>query len=119
MGISFNLRHYWAKVQYNSFYLLNSDGTLSASTYTGLTNDNISLHNNNFNAFTIDMVYNWVFAPGSQLSIVWKNPIFNENENVDLNYFKNTNDLTSQSATNSLSFKLLYYLDYNKVRRKK
>lgn len=119
MGISFNLRHYWAKVEYDSFSLLNEDGTLSPTLYSGLTNDNVSLHNNNFNAFTIDMVYNWVFAPGSQLSIVWKNSIFNENENVDLNYFKNSNDLAGQSATNSLSFKFLYFLDYNNLKRKK
>lgn len=119
MGISFELRHYWATVGYNEFFTLNTVGELNQTSYTGLDDDNVSLHNNNFNAFTIDMVYKWVFAPGSELSLVWKNSLFSSTNEIDFTYFENTKSLTDLPATNSLSFKLLYYFDYAKLVRKK
>ena len=119
MGISFELRHYWATVGYNEFFTLNTVGELNQSSYTGLDEDNVSLHNNNFNAFTIDMVYKWVFAPGSELSLVWKNSLFSSTNEIDFTYFENTKSLTDLPATNSLSFKLLYYFDYANLVGKK
>jgi hypothetical protein len=119
MGLSFELRHYWAKVRYSNFYTLNNIGNLNESNYSGVDNENNSLHNNNFNAFTIDMVYRWVFAPGSELSLVWKNSLFSSSNIVDINYFENTNNLSELPATNGFSFKLLYFLDYNTVFKKK
>ena len=120
MGITFKLRHYWAKVDYNSFYTLNQNGSLSPlPSYTGLNDDGLSIHNANFNAFTIDMVYTWVFAPASELSIVWKNSIFSSSNQTDFTYFQNTQNLTQLPATNSISFKLLYYLDYYQVFNRK
>jgi hypothetical protein len=118
MGISFILRHYWAKVEYSKFFKLNQDGTLSNIQYTGLNDDLSSIHNNNYNAFTIDMAYRWVFKRGSQLSLVWKNSVFNSNNLVDYNYFKNVEQLGNQAFTNSLSLKVLYYIDYIKVKNK-
>ena len=119
MGISFELRHYWAKVGYDEFFTLNNSGGLNETSYAGLTDDNVSLHNNNFNAFTIDMAYKWVFAPGSELSLVWKNSLFSSTNEIDFTYFENTKSLVDLPATNSLSFKLLYYFDYYKLIRKR
>ena len=112
MDIALRIRHYWAKISYHEFYTLNTNGLISAPlTYIG--NDNtVSLHNNNYNAFTIDMVYSWFFLPGSQINIVWKNSVFNTNPNVDLNYIENTTSLSTIPFTNSLSIKLLYFIDY-------
>ncbi len=119
MGVSFRLRHYWAKVKYNEFFRLNLDGTYGDTEYNGLDADGNSLHNNSYNAFTIDMAYQWVFAPGSQVSIVWKNSLFDFSQNVDLTYFDNVDNLTNLPATNSLSIKVLYYLDYWMLKKKK
>ena len=64
MALTFRMRHYWSRVQYNEngFYSLNENGTLSHSDYA-------NNHDNNFNAFTIDMDYRWRFAPGSDIFI--------------------------------------------------
>lgn len=112
MGITFRLRHYWSKVKYNAFFRLDQDGRFQPTTYTGLSTDNTSLHNNNFNAFTIDMAYRWVYAPGSELSLVWKNSIFAYTDQIDHNYFQNLGDLSGIPANNSISLKLLFYIDY-------
>jgi len=120
MGLSFKLRHYWANVEYDKFYTLNTSGTLDDyPNYSGTDANNSSIHNNNFNAFTIDMSYKWVFAPGSQLSLVWKNSIFSSTNDINFTYIENTQELANSLATNSLSFKLLYYLDYATIFKKK
>lgn len=118
MGITFQLRHYWSKAEYDSFYRLDENGRFAPTTYTGITAENISLHNNSFNAFTIDMAYRWVFAPGSELSLVWKNSIFNFSEQITANYFQNVDDLMANPATNSISLKVLYYINYWTVAQK-
>jgi hypothetical protein len=118
MGVTFRLRHYWSKVDYDSFYRLDEDGRFQPTAYTGFTADSISLHNNSYNAFTIDMVYRWVFAPGSELSLVWKNSIFGFSDQIEKNYFENVGDLNNLPATNSISLKVLFYIDYWTIKQK-
>lgn len=118
MGITFRLRHYWSKVEYESFYRLDEEGKFQPTTYTGLSADSISLHNNSYNAFTIDMAYRWVFAPGSELSLVWKNSVFSFSDQIDQNYFSNVQDLFNFPATNSISLKILFYLDFWTVKQR-
>ena len=72
MGITFRARHYWSTVSYRTFHILDQKGHLAPSNYEGVDTDGASLHNTNFNAFSIDMAYRWVFAPGSELSLVFK-----------------------------------------------
>lgn len=107
MGFNFRLRHYWSTVKYNSYSILNDEG------YLNLFEQYQENHDISFNAFTIDFVYKWNFAPGSEMSIVWKNAVYNSSEVIIDNYFENTNNLfISSPNNNSLSFKILYYLDY-------
>lgn len=112
MGITFRARHYWSKVSYDAFFRLDDVGKFQPTSYTGTSSDNFSLHNNSYNAFTIDMVYRWVFAPGSELTLVWKNSIFSFSDNIANNYFQNVNDLVAMPATNSISLKVLFFIDY-------
>lgn len=110
MGITFNLRHYWSKVVYDQYYRLQSDGSLMQ-----IPDDFAA--DVNFNAFTIDMVYSWEFTPGSELSLVWKNNIFNS----DLlnGYIRNFTETIQANQHNSFSLKVLYYLDYEEFKRHK
>lgn len=117
MGLTFRLRHYWSKVSHDAFYALDDAGRFKETTYTGFNEDGISLHDNSFNAFTIDMVYRWVFAPGSELSLVWKNSIFNFGQEVQANYFQNVGTMLDNPATNSISLKVLYYIDAWQVKQ--
>jgi hypothetical protein len=110
-SLSFRLRHYFSAAEYDKFYSLNTDGSLTDSDYTSTE------HNINFNTFNIDMVYTWNFAPGSELSIVWKNYISNFKEAVVYNYFDNFNNVFNSPQTNSFSFKILYYLDWHYLKK--
>lgn len=117
MTLSFIGRHFWTNVEYNEYYGLGQNGKGYEIVYTGENSDGSSRHNTNFNAFTIDMMFNWVFAPGSNISVVWKNSIFDQNDEVDISYFQNTKDLFALTNTNSISIKVLYYIDYVMIKR--
>lgn len=112
MSVRIRARHYWSSAEYKSFFQLMQDGTLKDE--PGYNPDT----DNNYNAFNIDMVFRWIFAPGSELTIAWKNDIFNEGNVVDKDYFRNLDNTWRSNQTNSISLKILYYIDYNKLRRK-
>jgi len=111
--ITFRVRHYWSVADYTGdFYLLKEDGKLdSNTTYTGN-------HNSNFNSFNIDMAYNWRFAPGSDISVVWKNSIYSYGNYIFNNFNDNIEYMLNSPQTNSISVKILYYLDYQYLKKK-
>lgn len=109
ISLGFDLRHYWSRVKYdNRYFWLDLDGSLRE------VDQDFQEEDINYNAFTIDMVFKWNFAPGSWLSVVWKNIVDDEGEMID-NYFDNVDNMFKQSQVNSISLKLLYYLDYQQV----
>ena len=110
MGITFSGRHYWSKVTYDNFYDLQSNGSLLRSDYE-------QFHDLTFDAFTIDAVYRWRFAPGSDISIVWKRNIsgVHQNKITDYSrytYFEGVRELDRLPQNNSLSLRVTYFLDY-------
>ncbi len=111
IGLSFQLRHYWITVKYKDFYDLQDDGYLVENNYS-------APHNFSFNAFNIDMVFTWEFAPGSELLFIWKYSIYEESDKIHGNYFNDVRKTLDSPATNSFSIKLLYYLDYQYFKRK-
>jgi hypothetical protein len=116
MGFTFRLRHYRSNVKYNYFYDLQDNGNLARNTFTGLDVNGESAYNTNFNAFTIDMVYRWVFKPGSEINVVWKNSIFTNDKRVLESYMRNLNSTFENGALNSISIKVIYWLDYQSLK---
>ena len=119
IGITFRLRNYNAKILYNSFFELNNEGRLSKiENYDGLDSDGNSVYDINYNAFTIDMLFRWVFKPASELNLVWKNSIFSSNENVNSNYWSTLNNTLNNGPMNTISIKIIYWLDALYLKRK-
>jgi hypothetical protein len=112
MGLSFRARHYWSKVDNHQFFNLNKDGFLSpvASTYNNV--------NYNVNYFNIDMVYTWQFALGSFVNIVWKNSADTFDRNIGEGYFTNAGNTLNAPQLNSLSLRVIYFLDYLSLKKK-
>ncbi len=109
MALNLRVRHYWSKVVYNEFRRLDDDGFLNPTDY-------FSEHDNDFNAFNVDLIYRWRFAPGSDIFVVWKNSLFASNNRVSPTYFENFNGLWDNPQTNQLSLKIVYFLDYATLR---
>ena len=116
MYSTLRVRHYWSKVLYNNYKTLGTDGYLDDSNYTGESATGSSFHNNDFNAFNVDLVYTFVFSPGSRLDIVYKKALFSSLDIPARTFTDNARNLTDVPGTNSLSLKFLYFIDYNDSR---
>jgi hypothetical protein len=117
MGLDLRLRHYWQQVNYKEFRELQEDGWTNLSTYNLLDESGISIHSTNYNAFTVDINYRWIFIPGSELRIVYKNNLFHSKSTLDANYFETFETLFDQPQINSISMKFLIFLDAIYLRR--
>ena len=77
MNFALSVRHYWSYAENKNIYTLNEDGTLTEST-TYTTNKN-----SNFSTWNMDLSYSWWFAPGSQLSVLYRNNANAFSRNID------------------------------------
>jgi hypothetical protein len=105
LSLTLRARHYWSQAEYLQYYTLNTDGTLAPSESPG--NCNVS-----FNAFTADVQFIWYFAPGSEMSVVWKNLISTTGSELQPGYARDFSNMITSPQTNSFSIRVLYYLDY-------
>ncbi len=113
ISLSLIARHYVSTVKYSRFFTLAEDGRLKPNNEYNKNSDY------NFNNFTVDMMFTWNFAPGSFLSVMWKNNIFSygiipEHEKIP-NYSNNFKQIWKETQFNSFSVKLIYYIDYQKI----
>ena len=114
MSLSLRIRHYWDQVNYNKFGRLNDDGYLANLSFDG-NQDGESLYNKNVNFFNIDMNYIWRFAKGSDIIFNWKQSIANQDKDFTSSYFNNFSGLFDAQQLNSISLKIVYFLDYDSI----
>jgi hypothetical protein len=112
MNLTTRVRHYCSNVAIKEYYALNDDGTLRSNKTYSSNNDR------SLNLFNVDMVYTWQFAPGSFFNIVWKNAINESDSRVYENYFKNFSHTIEAPQNNSLSLKVIYFLDYLQLKKR-
>ncbi|RZM24541.1 MAG: hypothetical protein EOO88_22480 [Pedobacter sp.] len=114
MGINVRVRHYWSDRRNKAFYTLNTDGTLANYSGAALTGTD-----RNYNVFNIDLSYIWTFAPGSELSVNYKDVSERNEDFYTKKYSNNLGNVISGPQNNSLSVKVLYYVDYLDLKKKK
>ncbi len=117
MGLTFRLRHNWTVATHDKYYHVDSEGNLLSTNLTGLDDEGNSKYDYNFNSFSVDLVYSWQFAPGSFLTANWKNNIFLLNSDVNKNYYYNLINTINNDQTNTVSIKILYFLDYLTIQK--
>ena len=110
MSLSLDFRHYYSGVSYEKFFTLNQDGSLKPSTY-GMNHDGSS------NFWNIDLRYSWWFAPGSQLTLLYRNAAENYLPYVVGGIKDNFDAFFQQPMLNNLSLKITYFLDYNRIKQ--
>ncbi|MDB5125059.1 MAG: hypothetical protein JWP94_3188 [Mucilaginibacter sp.] len=115
MGLTLRLRHYWSELNNHRYFDLAQNGALTDLTSVNFKHDN----DQNYNAWNIDMIYLWEFSPGSQISIAWKNSSLTNNSNATQTYFHNLRNTLYEPQNNNFSLKVLYYIDYQNLRKKK
>ncbi|MCX6257745.1 MAG: DUF5916 domain-containing protein [Bacteroidia bacterium] len=113
LSLSLNIRQYWMSGVYKRFYLLKQDGYLDPDVNYS-ENANFS-----FNTFNIDLLFNWEFAPGSNLSVSYKNDVERDESSIINSFSGNFRHTINSPQTNSISVIFLYYLDYQELIRRK
>lgn len=111
LSVNLKLRHYWSTLKPKEFYQL-EDGQIIDSDFEFVNSSNTALYNINYNTWNIDLNCIWRFAPGSELSFQWKNSLNKSDNIIPLTAIQNINSLFEGTQGNSLSLKLIYYLDY-------
>jgi len=111
MFASVNVRHYWNTCKYRDYYTLLDNGDIA---YNGTYAEN---NDYNYNVFNVDFMYSWQFAPGSQLSIVYKNAIETQESDLIYDYYRDLKHTIESPQSNSLSLKVMYYLDYQYLKK--
>ena len=115
--INFTLRtrHYWNAIAYKSFYNVGADGYHTPRAF-------ISGQDENYNIFNTDAFFTWDFRLGSRVIFGWKNWL-GDNYGVDGikngTYFRNLDRTLDISHGNELTLKLIYFLDYNQLKKRK
>ncbi|MFC6226092.1 DUF5916 domain-containing protein [Hymenobacter artigasi] len=112
MSFTLRVRHYTSNVRYLDFTILGKNAEEQFAAYQ-------RNRDNTYNAFNVDAVYSWWFAPGSQISVVWKNAgsTYLQANEATPQFFDNFNNTINTPHNNSLSVKVLYYLDYLALRK--
>lgn len=110
MALSLAFRHYFSDVTYKQFYSLNQDGSLNENT---AYNPNLA---GTYNSWNVDLRYSWWFAPGSQLTLLYRNATSNYLEVSRMRFKNNFDQLFDAPMINNVSLRITYFLDYNRVK---
>lgn len=112
--MTFNLtaRYYSAYSENHEFFTLQDDGYLEPNpTYSENKNKNL-------NSWNLDFSYSWWFAPGSEISVLYRNYALESTNIVEKNAHTNLSNVFDTNMTNILSVSIRYYIDYNSLKNK-
>jgi hypothetical protein len=116
MGLTLFVRHYWSGVDPKQLYLLNTKGYLDE---TNTNKPDINTLKRNTNFFNVNMVYTWQVANGSFLNIAWQDESAEGSSNYEAGYFKNLDRIFQLNHANTFSVKLVYFIDYLHLKKRK
>ncbi|MFV8341670.1 DUF5916 domain-containing protein [Flavobacterium sp. XS2P39] len=112
--MTFNLtaRYYWSYSKNHDFFTLQNNGYLTPNNNYALNKDR------NFNSWNFDLSYSWWFAPGSEISILYRNYGLERASLVEKDLSKNLKSIFNSDLTNILSISVRYFIDYNVIKNK-
>ena len=116
MNLNLSLRHYMSYAQYNSFYTLLNDGSLQENPAYTTNNDR------SFSTWNMDLSYSWWFAPGSLISILYRNNSFASQfgTTIEKGYLDNLKlNLNDKTLDHIFSISVRYFIDYNSIKNTK
>jgi hypothetical protein len=112
MTINLTARYYWSYSQNHEFFTLQNNGYLIPNSDYSANKDR------NFNSWNFDLSYSWWFAPGSEISFLYRNYSLEPASRVEKNLNTNFKSVFNGNLTNIVSVSLRYFIDYNVVKNK-
>ncbi len=113
-AIDLRFRNFWSSVDYsdNVFFRLLDDGSRELTEYDTTENN----PNQNFNIWNLDLSFRWRFAPGSEAILLYRNQIFNLDEQATIGYDESLRNLFDQPSQHTVSLRITYFIDYNNIK---
>ena len=113
MTFNISLRHYWSYAENKNTLSLEQNGRLAD--FTGYTTNK----NSSFYSWNADLSYSWWFAPGSQVSVLYRNNAGAFERDINKEFRDNvTNLLNNDALSHVFSISVRYFIDYNQVKNK-
>lgn len=112
MTINLTARYYWSYSQNHQFFTLQNNGYLIPNKDYSTNKDR------NFNSWNFDLYYSWWFAPGSEISFLYRNYSLERASTVEKNLNTNFKSVFNGNLTNIVSVSIRYFIDYNVVKNK-
>jgi hypothetical protein len=114
-SVSLAFRNFWSTVTYDTeLFVLDEDGVLN--TDDGYTTADVSDPNVNFNTWNLDLSYTWQVAPGSFLTALYRNQLFNQDSMSEESYYDSISTLFDQPIEQTFSVRLQYFIDYSSIK---
>ena len=110
MALSLTARHYYSEVFYSKFFELEQDGDLAF--FAPQSDD----YNTTYNSWNMDLRFSWWFAPGSEMTLLYRNAVNSYVDNAHVNFRDNLNELLDKPQAHNFSVRISYYLDYNRIK---
>jgi hypothetical protein len=112
MTVNLTARYYWSYAKNHEFLSLQQDGKLlNNPAYT-------ENKDRNFNSWNFDLSYSWWFAPGSQLSFLYRNYALERTNLVERDFPTNFKNVWNNNLTSIVSLSVRYFIDYNALKNK-
>ncbi len=113
MTFNISLRHYWSYAENRNILSLEQNGRLMD--FAGYTDNK----NSSFYSWNADLSYSWWFAPGSQVSVLYRNNAGAFERNINKEFRDNVSNLLNNDALSHVfSISVRYFIDYNQVKNK-
>jgi hypothetical protein len=113
MNFNVSVRQYWSYAENKNFLSLKQNGRLDDYENYNINKDS------SFSSWNFDLSYSWWFAPGSQVSILYRNNAANFERNINKDFEKNvTNLLNNEALNHAFSISVKYFIDYNSLKNK-
>ncbi len=115
LSTNLRLRHYWSQVNYMDQFSLTSSGKIQENGLAVTIND----FDTNYNNFLGELSAKWQFAPASELRFFWRYGTESFNDDLNYNYGDNLGNSLRADNSSTISLKMTYFLDFNRLRSKK
>ncbi|MFD2541597.1 DUF5916 domain-containing protein [Lacinutrix gracilariae] len=114
-ALNLTFRNYWSTVTYeDDLYELQENGRLNQD--AGYTKEDVDNPDVNFNTWNLDLSYTWQFAPGSQLTALYRNQLLNYSNASKEDYFSSLDELFKEDINHTFSIRMVYFIDYNNLK---
>ena len=112
--INLRLRNYWSRAKYDqTLFRLKEDGKRTETDFSILDFD----PDTNFNIWNLDINFEWWFAPGSNMVVLYRNQLFSRDNATELDYLKSLGNLFDQTTQHQFSLRINYLIDFNQIRK--